>query len=681
MRRLAGLLSILGALVPVALAQSGRPTPRFESQAELIKVDVRVTGKGGERVLDLTREDFIVLEDGRPQTITHFARRALPGLGGTTLEMDKPAAGVEMPLPELDVPGRLMVVAVDAQSLEPSTFLNMKQKLLGFVDERAGRDDQVALVTTSGLMLQPFTTDRDLLRRAVERVRAADMKASPFAERPEMTTYQADLILRNDQGARQEYARRLRLEDASLPPQMVEAITNTRARRIAAEAARNARTTLGALEGLLRPLAAFPGRKTLVLLSNGFFTHEDERPLLQSVTAVATRAGVVIYSLDTRGLAVSSPAGPVGDAAVGGRPGIMTGAAFDYSWLGFEADRNGLNVLARDTGGLPIFNVDLAVGLKKVLADSESGYLLGYEPASRPGDERYHKIEVKVPGRSGLEVRAQRGYFGRAAAAKRAALGRKETASTPAAAPNPLRDALVSLMPRHELPLDLAAGYVDTDAGPTVVITARVRPEPVATTLVGTRKVEVLGVIYDEQGHALSNFNDTLEATRGDRVTFDTHTTLPPGRYQVRAAAGDGTRFGTASLWTEVPDLSQGTFTLTDLFVTEGDAPPRPVGSGHAFSRATPVELTLFACNAKGDSARHADVVFGMALLAGDRVVVEDPPFVVTVSIGEARPPRVGFSRDFPLDALDPGDYTVRIKVVDRIAQATLLRELGFRVE
>src|SRR5437867_10587013 len=219
MRRIAGPLSTLVALASVALAQE-RPAPRFGAQTELIQIDVIVTGKGGDRVLDLAREDFTVLEDGKPQTITHVVRRAVPGFGGTTLAMDKPApAGADLPLPELDVQGRRMVVAVDTQSLQPSTFLNMKQRLLGFVDAQVGQDDQVALVTTSGLMLQPFTTDRDLLRQAVERVRAADMKASPFAERPEMTTYQADLILRNDQGARQEYARRLRLEDAGLPPQ------------------------------------------------------------------------------------------------------------------------------------------------------------------------------------------------------------------------------------------------------------------------------------------------------------------------------------------------------------------------------------------------------------------------------------------------------------------------------
>lgn len=683
MRRLVGPLSILGALVPVALAQSERPAPRFEARTELIQIDVIVTGKNGERVLDLRREDFVLLEDGKPQVVTHFARRAVRGIGGSTLAMDRRAAtGAEEPLPELDVGGRLLVVAVDTQSLEPSTFLTTKQKLLGFVDEQIGQDDRVALVTTSGLMVQPFTTDREQLRQAVQRVRAADMKASPFAERPEMTTYQADLILRNDQGARQEYVRRLRFEDPDLPGPMVEAITNTRARRIVAEAARTARNTLGVLEGLLRPLAEIPGRKTLVLLSNGFFTREDENSMLQAVTSAAARAGVVIYSLDTRGLATkSSPAGPVGDASVGGRPGIMTGATFDYSWLGFEADRNGLNVLARDTGGLPIFNADVVVGLRKVLADSQTGYVLGYEPASRPGDERYHKIEVKVPGRSGLEVRAQRGYFGRAAVAKRVASGRKEGASTPAVAPNPLRDALVSLMPRQELPIGLAAGYADTDAGPTVVITARVQPEPAAAASGGTRTVEVLGVIYDEQGQPLSNFNDALEATGRDRVTFDTHTTLAPGRYQVRAAASDGTRFGTTSLWTEVPDVSQGAFILTDLFVTEGDAPPRPVGNGHVFVRAIPVEFTLFACNAKGDSGRHADVVFGMVVRAGERMVAEDPPFVVTVPITEARPPRVGFSREFFLAALDPGDYTVRINVVDRIAQATLQRELGFRVE
>ena len=106
-----------------------------------------------------------------------------------------------------------------------------------------------------------------------------------------------------------------------------------------------------------------------------------------------------------------------------------------------------------------------------------------------------------------------------------------------------------------------------------MVIAARVRPGPAAPAG-EKRTVEVLGVIYDEQGKPLSNFNDALEATGGDRVTFDTHTTLAPGRYQVRAAASDGQRFGTTSLWTEVPDLSHGTFTLTDLFVTE--ATPRP---------------------------------------------------------------------------------------------------------
>jgi VWFA-related protein len=678
MHRIVGPISAL-AFASVALAQGERPAPRFGAETELIHVDVTVTGKGGERVLDLRREDFVLLEDGKPQAITHFARRAVPGFGGATLAMDTPVGGSAVPLPDLDVQGRLIVVAVDTQSLDPSTFLNMKEKLLGFVEGQLGQDDRVALVTTSGLMLQPFTADRDLLRQAVQRVRAADMKASPFAERPEMTTYQADLILRNDTGARQEYTRRLLEDDRDLPPQMVEAIMNTRARRIASEATRKARTTLGVMEGLLRPLAEFPGRKTLVLLSNGFFTHEEARSMLRAVTAAAARAGVVIYSLDTRGLAVTSPVGPVGDASLGGRPSVMTGTAFDYSWLGFEADRNGLNTLARETGGLPLFNTDVTAALKKVLIDSEAGYVIGYEPASLPGDERYHKIEIKVPGRSGLEIRAQRGYFGRGAA-RRGAAGKKQAATAPAD-PNPLRDALVSLMPRQDLPVEVAAGYADTDAGPTVVIATRVRPVPGAATGPGQRTVEVLGVIYDEEGQPLANFNERRELAGGDHITFDTHTTLKPGRYQVRVAAGDGGRFGTTSLWTEVPDLAQGAFTLTDMFAIEGDTPPRPVRSGQVFSRQTALELTLFACNPKGDAARHADVMFKAALRSGDRVVLEEPPFTVAVPAAEPRPRRVGFSQTLALAALDPGAYTLHIQVIDQIGQATLDRELAFRIE
>jgi hypothetical protein len=287
---------------------------------------------------------------------------------------------------------------------------------------------------------------------------------------------------------------------------------------------------------------------------------------------------------------------------------------------------------------------------------------------------------VKVPGRSGLEVRAQRGYFGRAAATKRPGSNKKEAA--PAAGPNPLRDALVSLMPRQDLKVDVAAGYADTDAGPTVVVATRVRPAPGAGAAgAGPRTVEVLGVIYDEEGQPLANFNERQDLAGGDHVTFDTHTTLAPGRYQVRVAAGDGGRFGTTSLWTEVPDLAQGAFVLTDVFAIEGDTPPRPVRSGQAFSRQTPLELTLFACNPKGDTARHADVLFKAALLSGDRVVLEEPPFTVTVPAAEPRPRRVGFSQTLALAALDPGAYTLRIQVVDQIAQATLDRVLEFRVE
>jgi VWFA-related protein len=670
-------VAAIAALLSLALAPAEQQAPRFESGTDLIEVDVRVTGKNGERVLDLTRDDFVVLEDGRPQVVTHFARRAVGGTG-SRLTAEATVTEGRPPLPELDASGRLVVLAVDTQSLEPATFLVTRQKVAAFVDGQLGPDDEVALVTTNGLMLQPFTRDRGLLRRAVDRIRAADMKASAFAERPEMSTYQADLILRNDQGARQEYARRLLMEDRDLPPQMVEMITNTRARRIVAEGGRKARNTLDTLDALVRPLVDFPGRKVLVLLSNGFFTREEERAMIQGVTSTAARAGVVIYSVDTRGLVVSSPLGPIADASVGGRPGVASGVAFDYTYLGFEADRNGLNALAKDTGGLPLFDRDVGVALQNMLTDSEAGYVLGYEPPASAGDDRYHKIEVKVPGRKGLEIRAQRGYFGKAAEAKRAGAGRRSAPKAAALPADPLRDALVSIRPRHDLAVELGAGYADTEAGPTLVVTAVV-PPPASPA--AARKVDVLGVIYAEDGQPLFNFSESQEAAAGGRITFDTHTAVSPGRYQVRAAASEGGRFGTASVWTEVPDPASGTFVLTDVFVVEGDAPARPVRSGQRFPRQSDLEFTLFACNAKADAARHADVAFTAKLLSGERTVAADAPFVVTIPSGDPRPRRVGFSRGMPFSALEPGEYLFRITVADRIGGATAEREISFRVE
>jgi VWFA-related protein len=72
-------LAFILLLANVALAQqpdSGNPT--FHAGVALVKVDVQVVGRGGRVVPGLTKSDFAVFDDGRPQSIAYFGHENEP---------------------------------------------------------------------------------------------------------------------------------------------------------------------------------------------------------------------------------------------------------------------------------------------------------------------------------------------------------------------------------------------------------------------------------------------------------------------------------------------------------------------------------------------------------------------------------------------------------------------------
>jgi VWFA-related protein len=166
---------------------------------------------------------------------------------------------------------------------------------------------------------------------------------------------------------------------------------------------------VGAIDGL----RGLPGRKAVVLVSEGFsvnrgsfrraglrtvydslfyddsaFPDEDIQETLRLVTEIANRASVVVYALDPRGV-------------VGGLP----------------AGQDSLQDLAGATGGLCVMNRnDLLGGLRRIVADQAGYYLLGFEPPpstfeKASGKPRFHSVEVRV-NRPGLKVRSRSGFYG-----------------------------------------------------------------------------------------------------------------------------------------------------------------------------------------------------------------------------------------------------------------------------
>jgi VWFA-related protein len=159
------------SLVPGARGQDA-PVPTFPAAAELVQIDVVVTGADGTPVVDLRREDFEILEDGRPQSISHFAvgtawrPAALPAPGTpATGATTRPAPG---PSPSPPAVGRTIVLVFDDLHLGASRLSAAKREATRFIQEQVGPRDQVALVTTSGIrgVFEPLTRDRGALVRA-----------------------------------------------------------------------------------------------------------------------------------------------------------------------------------------------------------------------------------------------------------------------------------------------------------------------------------------------------------------------------------------------------------------------------------------------------------------------------------------------------------------------------------
>ena len=141
------------------------------------------------------------------------------------------------------------------------------------------------------------------------------------------------------------------------------------------------------------------GRKMLVLLSDGFYLGGKALRRLYDMRRIidaATRAGVVIYSIDARGLIAASPGGSASDS-FGADDINLPGVRSRVELSGVQAKLDGLNALASDTGGTLFKNSnDLSLGLQRVLDANETYYVLAYEPSTPYRDGRFHKIEVRI---------------------------------------------------------------------------------------------------------------------------------------------------------------------------------------------------------------------------------------------------------------------------------------------
>ena len=414
---LAGL--VLSAQQPPTPASPSAPQqqpPTFRSGTTVVEVDVMVRDGKGRFVEDLRPEDFEVTEDGVRQEISAIYRVVGPNEPATAPGAE-PAALPALPAPSPQQVQRVIVFYFDHYHMAPGALERARKAALDFLGKDF-RDGDVGGVLNGPLMVNNrLTSKREELEAAIRAVKPTGDPGQVTRELREwprfVDIYEAYRVVRleraNEPGATTMLDvvtnRACRDQPDSCDRGgrvMVEANVQNKATQLVSFARNTGKQTLETITALSNGLARIPGRKTLIMLTEGFFV-EGEWGDLRDVVARAARASVRIYALDTRGLNRGSASSDIFAAANPSQPELSAPSLGD-------TNADAPNSLAVDTGGFVIRNEnDFGKAFTDIDRDTSSYYIVGFR-TNKPQDGKYHPISVHVK-RSGLNVRARKGYL------------------------------------------------------------------------------------------------------------------------------------------------------------------------------------------------------------------------------------------------------------------------------
>ncbi len=660
------LLASLLLSWPLAASSKPAQDATFESEASIVRLDVVVKDAAGRPLRDLRREDFEVREDGVLQRIVHFQRLSsnhvpVAPAGAPPESSPSAASASDAEAP----PPRHLVFAVDDLHLGTSSLLVARREVAALVDGALEGADEVALVTTSGSFgtRQRFTRDKSAIRGALERMGFKDRSARSRFDRPFISETQAEQIegkVLPNGGRTSNEAFELAVEqfmgEFRITRDVAESMVMERVRAILDEGRRATLDVCDTLEKMIRDLGELPGRKVVVLLSEGFYlgrgTLYETSYDLRRLTDAATRSGVVVYSIDVSGAAAPQPGGDPSERSLGNFALRQSVETFSTA-----SRREGMKRVADDTGGLALFDMnDVGRALERVLTDGDDYYLLAYEPANPAHDGHFRKVEVRIRGERGkIEVRTRAGYF-----APRGP-GRPPTATEArAAAEDQMRAALQSVVALRGLPIETQAAFVDLpDLGTAAIVETRVGTRTVvAAADQPPPRLELAFAITDEAGAIAWQGIEELQlsasgASRGE-IEHRKPFKLAPGRYDVAvvARAGSG-KMGSAHTTVQIPDTSQG-LTLSDVFLSSA----ADHSSGPRFRQGTDLDFVVFAYDAPGDLLVTAALRSGVE--PGEAFRVKPTP------ADTPDPRRVAYGGRLSLTGLAPGEYELRVSASHR---------------
>jgi VWFA-related protein len=561
---------------------SGEAQDVIKFETSLVQTDVMVFDKNGRFVDGLKPEQFQLKINNTPREISVFEAVKSGGFssqreGLTPTEPDTAKPDSVKP-PTTDAQRRAVIFFVDDLHLAPDSLERTRRALLDFIERGIERNDLVAITSPSGQIgfLQQFTADKEALRSAVARLNYRTQTKSDM-EKPPMSEYIATKIREGDPQAMSYYVQEMLKQNCfyaeskepicTVSPQSAKTLVMQRANELVVESAPATDNTLRLLEGLMRTAAQLPGRKLVFVISDGFYLNDRRTgglDRIKKVTDAAGRAGVVIYTLDARGIVSDS-------IDITNNKPIEPGGLLNSATLGeISASQDGLNALAKDTGGQAFRNTNqpMSKWVEKVLDETSSYYLLAWKPDTEEQKRgKFKNIEVSVVGRPDLKVRVRTSYF-KTAALPLLTTKKKRDKDPAKARDDDMRLVIDAPVSQREIPTDVDLRFNQMPGfGTTVSVTISI--DDAALTFDPTEgklaaDVDIGGIFYDDKGKPLDSFVGRLRifprsstTTQQKRSIYRFSTVVPGGLYQVRVGIRDlkSSRIGSAMDWIKVPKI------------------------------------------------------------------------------------------------------------------------------
>lgn len=475
-----------------------------------------------------------------------------------------------------------------------------------------------------------------------------------------------------------------------------ESYVKGEARRIMMHSNSVSGALLSSLETVARGSASLSGRKVVFFISDGFVvdpSHAESTDKLRRVVDAAARSGVAVYTFDSQGLTVNfADAGTdafsdIADMSGGHDPATT---ATSMAIAGSREAKDILRTLAEDTGGRAILNRnDLASGLKQVIGETASYYVLAWKPQEvDSGKPTFKTLKVGVKGRPELRVLARKGFY--TTPPPPAEAEAKPEAKSAGAQPSSkvyeaeMRSALTAPFPRRQMGVAAYNALLSESGGHKLTTYADLSGYMAAE---GKGDVDFAIVVLDDTGKSVSSVGQKVSPPSDEggakpfRVVAKLPNALKPGLYQARVAARDSRtgRVGSSFQWIEVPDFKPGKMTLSSLVLVEDMGKGGTTTEvGRRFARASSMVVQLFVYNPARATTGQPDVTVGLNIMQGGKVAVGAPPAPLPAS---GDPARLEYSVTFPLGDFPPGAYAIQVVVEDRAAKTTATQQLDFVIE